>query len=136
MKRTTSHTIFNQIRDIAGRLFSNRFEDTVETKIEDIQTRLPGTSRTGLPFSADVIKAVWEKAEKDPGFITFKKDCCGAVIQKNKYRTLSEHGWEIDHIKPVPLGGTDDLSNLQPLHWENNRHKEDNWPEWNCLRRS
>jgi len=40
---------------------------------------------------------------------------------------------EIDHIKPVSLGGTDDLRNLQPLHWRNNRYKGDNYPDWDCV---
>ncbi len=43
-------------------------------------------------------------------------------------------GWEIDHIKPVSESGTDDLSNLQPLQWENNRLKGDNWPTWKCAK--
>ncbi|KUG25132.1 hypothetical protein ASZ90_005048 [hydrocarbon metagenome] len=41
------------------------------------------------------------------------------------------YGWEIDHIIPLSLGGTDDIANLQPLHWENNRKKSDNL-EWSC----
>jgi len=135
MKRETSHTFLNQIRDIAGRFFSNDNQKVPANSRETVQTRSPGTTCTGQPFSPSVTNVVWEKAEKDPGFITFKKDCCGALIQKNKYGTRSEHGWEIDHIKPVSKGGTDDLSNLQPLQWENNHYKADKWPEWECLKK-
>lgn len=45
---------------------------------------------------------------------------------------ILEYGWEIDHIKPSSLGGSDGLYNLQPLQWENNRSKSDNWPHWSC----
>ncbi len=56
---------------------------------------------------------------------------CGAAMQYSAYGTTGEYGWEIDHIKPVSRGGADDLSNLQPLYWENNRRKGDIYP-WSC----
>jgi hypothetical protein len=134
MKRTIPQTLIDQLRDLTGRLFSPKIEPSKEVNNNDYHPRVPGTTSSGLPFPSTIVKAVWEKGEDDPGFVTFKKDCCGALIQKNKYNTNSQHGWEIDHIKPVSQGGTDDLSNLQPLQWENNRHKGDKWPNWECLR--
>ena len=53
-------------------------------------------------------------------------------MQRSKYGKTEQWGWEIDHVKPVSQGGTDDLSNLQPLYWENNRHKGDAYPNWEC----
>ncbi|KAB2921718.1 MAG: HNH endonuclease [Bacteroidetes bacterium] len=42
----------------------------------------------------------------------------------------SQFGWEIDHIVPVSCGGTDEPSNLQALHWENNAAKGELYPVW------
>jgi 5-methylcytosine-specific restriction endonuclease McrA len=57
-------------------------------------------------------------------------------MQRQKYGKMEQFGWEIDHIKPLSKGGTDDISNLQPLQWENNRHKADDWPDFECKVRS
>jgi len=87
-------------------------------------------------FSASIIDAVWQKATivagKNPNEI--RKDSCGAWIKKSEYgNTDSQFGWEVDHIKPIVKKGSSYLSNLQPLQWQNNRHKSDNYPNWSCI---
>ena len=51
-------------------------------------------------------------------------DAFGSLIWKEAYgNTNSKLGWEIDHIRPVASGGGDEIENLQPLQWENNRKR-------------
>jgi hypothetical protein len=97
-----------------------------------------GTSIAGTAFDGNAVQAVWEKAVVVPGSdpAIRRKDACGAWIYRAHYGFLLEDGtgWEIDHILPISQGGTDDLDNLQPLQWENNRHKSDKYPKWDCAR--
>lgn len=70
----------------------------------------------------------WQRAQIVPGRDArlIRKDSCGAWIKWLDYgNTNSEWGWEIDHIYPIARGGTDVPSNLQALHWRNNRAKGD-----------
>jgi 5-methylcytosine-specific restriction endonuclease McrA len=88
----------------------------------------------GLKFSAEKKDLVWEKGKVYPGLDknNYRNDICGDLMKYEDYGcTLSEYGWEIDHIIPVSQLGLDSLSNLQPLQWENNRKKGDN-TDWEC----
>ena len=96
------------------------------------------TTAEGNAWSQQIIDAVWRKAKIidgcNPDFL--RQDPCDSWIEYTAYGDNTENGvgWEIDHIKPVSENGTDDLDNLQPLQWENNRHKGDNWPKWKCAK--
>lgn len=93
--------------------------------------------RNERPFDNTIAEAVWKKGRDYPGADprTRKRDMCGATIDRAQYGNEVATGWEIDHIKPRARGGSDDLSNLQPLQWENNLRKGSDYPDWNCLRR-
>lgn len=96
--------------------------------------RQPSTTRTGHSFDAATIEAVWRKGQIVPGHdaTRWRKDSCNAWMSRQAYGTTGDFGWEIDHIQPVAAGGSDMFSNLQPLHWRNNRGKGDKYPTWQC----
>jgi len=86
------------------------------------------TDVNGKPFDEATLRAVWRKADlvemMHPDI--WRYDTRVKLMKFSEYgNTESKYGWEVDHIKPVSKGGTDDLDNLQPLHWENNRRKGD-----------
>ena len=93
--------------------------------------RGPNTTTPGKPFDPATIEAVWRKGTPEPGWPDRRRDACRASMQRTLYGKIVARGWEIDRIVPVSRGGTDRLDNLQPLQWENNRHKADS-TNWSC----
>lgn len=97
-------------------------------------TRRTGSKRNGNAWTEIEINRVWEKARIVPGYppSQVRKDACNWWIRRSDYGQMTDYGWEIDHVRPIAYGGGDDLANLQPLQWRNNRHKGDSWPNWSC----
>jgi hypothetical protein len=74
-------------------------------------------------WEAMMIQRVWEKGAevpwKDPS--EWRRDSYGNLIYRWDYGNRnSNHGWEKDHIDPW---GPDELSNYQPLQWQENVKK-------------
>ncbi|MDD2331206.1 MAG: HNH endonuclease signature motif containing protein [Candidatus Cloacimonetes bacterium] len=89
----------------------------------------------GCPYTPDEINDVWYKGTYDSGYGAMERriDSYGIIIQRNRYGdTTSLYGWEIDHIIPLAEGGKDDITNLQPLQWINNRKKARIYPWRKC----
>ncbi len=82
------------------------------------------TLLTGLLAEDQKKSAVWNKGRIVPGQNSslVRMDDFGNIIHFSAYGDRhSAFGWEFDHY-PVPAsrGGSDDISNLRPLHWKQN----------------
>ena len=84
--------------------------------------RRSNTDASGKPFDDATVEAVWSKAPASSDHPPLRVDAHGALIWREGYgNTNSKFGWEIGYKKPPDRGGGDDVDNLQPLQWENNR---------------
>ena len=124
------------VRGRRSNVFGTSRQWTIREKWNVDMTRKHNTTRTGGSFSDATIQAVWLKATPISGRSGYAKDQCGATIYRHSYGAITDLGWEVDHRNPVSNGGQDDLDNLQPLQWHNNRGKGDQYPRWSCTVRS
>lgn len=88
-------------------------------------------------FTDEEIAHAWSRAKIIPGKDPekWREDYAGARIWWPKYGDVSsQYGWEVDHIKPLDKDGTYEKGNLIALQWENNRHKDVNYPTWDTNR--
>ena len=92
------------------------------------------TDRFGNSWSEETIIHAWVKGDviQRRRSYDWRRDICGVYMKFSDHGEIhSIYGWEIDHIVPVVHGGSDDLSNLQPLNWKTNAEKGDQL-NWEC----
>lgn len=95
-----------------------------------------------MSWSNEQIDAVWKKGVVIQGYDSnkFRVDSCGAWMARDQYGQQTVHGWEIDHVFPESLANLNGyapaeinhIENLRPMNWENNRSKNDDYPNYSC----
>jgi 5-methylcytosine-specific restriction endonuclease McrA len=69
----------------------------------------------------DRIQAAWDNVPALFGYTILKLDCDGRLISRYEYGKSSTLGWEIDHIIPICVGGSDAPWNVRARHHSANR---------------
>lgn len=88
----------------------------------------------------ELLRKVWERGVVVDGYnpSEIRKDAAGAWIIFDRYRKDDPFGWEIDHVYPkkmledmnVDKSLWDDLLNLRPMNYANNRSKGASYPNY------
>lgn len=71
-------------------------------------------------YSEEELDVIFAKAIPVVGGLS--KDDAGQLINRSAYADLNHPwGWEVDHIKAIKDGGSNELYNLRPLNISTNR---------------
>jgi hypothetical protein len=84
-------------------------------------------------WTEEIIEKVWKKGEIVKSFTKekYRKDIAGAWMVRSEYGNQdSIYGWQIDHKIPSAKKGSHSICNLQPMQWNNNQTKDDNFPSF------
>jgi hypothetical protein len=76
-----------------------------------------------VPINVMLRVMVWEKGHAVAGedASVWRRDDAGNLIRFDQYGDRDAlWGWEIDHVTPQRLGGSDSLANLRPLRCATN----------------
>lgn len=86
-------------------------------------------------YSKEKLDSIWEKGKivESQDSSIHRQDFAGAWMEKSRYGQEHPFGWEVDHKIPESKGGTNDISNLQPVQWENNRAKGGSYPSFHSV---
>ena len=87
-------------------------------------------------YTEEQKRNIWEKGRAVDNYNPqmFRKDACGAWIMWDKFGDQdSIYGWEIDHILPQSLGGSDIPDNMRPLQHQNNASKGNDYPSYTAV---
>ena len=78
-------------------------------------------------MNKNIILAVWLKGNPIYGLPAneWRLDCNGNTIRWSEYGKTTRYGWEIDHSIPKSRFGSNNISNLFPMRWKENREKFD-----------
>jgi len=85
------------------------------------------------------VEAVWNMATpiegRDPD--VWRRDVAGKIIKRNELTSKSKYAWNVDHKIPKTTGGSDEISNLQPLNRRDNirfsNKQTDDKPGYNTI---
>lgn len=116
---TQAQQAFNLSQQDAGNFASQLAKFS---KVKEISTTAKSTQ-----YDEWTLTRIWFKAPVAPGTNDgdIRVDRFGNRMRWSEYGQTTAMGWEVDHIVARSEGGSDDIENLEPLHWKANRQKGD-----------